>query len=259
MDPRDPNYQRWLRAQGSLGAGGGVDPAADLRRQQEEEVAQVINEYRRLERMLQQRTQQLDALLRDNGPAGEFPVDFEGARYRRYGVDFIFVPEFTGAQAAANADVGSNNDDTLLPQEKDVKIDAGTVFRCAGVETFVQGVGTANDPYSAAATTVQVTLPWRQRLQYFDFMWRIRDTGRDQEWTDQPQPSMFLGGGHVGPLWLPRRTGLSGGTNLVVRIEPFRSSTDPGLAFNFFEGGTISQFNVHVSFFGHEVPDGGPL
>jgi hypothetical protein len=215
----------------------------------------LTHEYKRLDRQLQSKTQQLDALLAANGPAGEFPVDFEGLRYRRYSVDLLFTP----SPLFPPVEAGTNEDINLLPQEKDFKVDEGTVFRCAYVESFLRATGTANDPYSGAATTVSVTLPWEQRLELFDFMWRIRDTGSDQEWCDQPQPSLFLGGGYAGPLWFPRRRPLSGGTVVVMRIEPFRNLGDTTTNSNFFTGGTIQQYSLHVSFVGHEEPDRGPL
>ena len=82
--------------------------------------------------------------------------------------------------------------------------------------------------FTGQPVTVFATLPWDSRLIYFDFLWSIRDTGTDREWCDRPQPSLFLGGGYVEPLWLPRRAVLGGGTSLFANIDPFLSLTDAG-------------------------------
>jgi hypothetical protein len=70
-----------------------------------------------------------------------------------------------------------------------------------------------------------------------------------------------MGGGYVGPLWLPRRNLLSGGTVIYTTIHPFRNLNVGGAVNSggFFAGGTISQYTLQVSFVGHEVPDRSAL
>jgi hypothetical protein len=199
-------------------------------------VIDVTNEYRRLQRQLDAKTQQLDSLLATNQPGGEMPTDFLGLVPRRYSVDFVF--------AAGD----------LEPQERSVNVDAGTVFRCTSIETFLRAVGTAG-------VTVQVSLPWDQRLMYFDFLWSCRDTGTDREWVAPPQPSLFAGGGYDGPLWLPRNNIVSGGSALYVSLYPQVSLT-LGLLDNFpgfFRDGDVSQYEVQFSFVGYEEPDRSAL
>ncbi len=201
---------------------------------------ELANEYRRLQRQLESKTQQLDALLRVNAEAGDFPTDFDGVRNRRYSIEMSF-------------EAGS-----LEPQESSVQVEKGTIFRCAAVESFVRAIGTAGDPYTGDDATVQATLPWDQRFISFDFLWRLRDTGTDREWTDQPQPALFLGGGYTEPLWLPRRTILGGGTKIFANVDPFQSVTDDTSSF-FQGGGSVERYLVQISFIGHDVPDGSPL
>lgn len=207
--------------------------------QMQQAVVDLTNEYRRLQRQIDSKKQQLDALLAPNGPAGAFPMDFAGAQLRRYTVQF----DFTSG--------------VLEQQENAALVDADTIFRCAYIETFVQAIGTAEDRFSGDDITVQATLPWDQRLLYFDFFWSVRDTGTDREWVTPPQPSLFAGGGYTGPLWLPRRNILSGGTALHVTIDPFISQTTGGseeVFRGFFLGGTIQRYQVQFCFVGHETP-----
>ncbi len=210
----------------------------------EAEEIELANEYRRLQRQLEARTQQLNALLAASGEVGEFPTDFLGARNRRYSIEFIFEA----------LESESSPYDQGPPQERSVIIDNGTIFRCAYIESFLRAVGTAADPFTGDDVTMVATLPWNIRLTSFDYLWNVRDTGTDREWCNVPQPSLFGGGGYMGPLWLPRRTALSGGTALYAQISPFRN-TQPESSDDFFEGGTVSQYVLQMSFVGHEVPD----
>lgn len=204
-------------------------------------IVDLTNEYRRLQRQLEAKTQQLESLTSKNAPGGQFPTDFDGARNRRYTIEF-------------DIQAGST-----VPVERSVNIETGTIFRCAYVESFVQAIGQASDRFTGEPVTVFATLPWGSRLVYFDFLWKIRDTGTDREWCDQPQPSFFLGGGYVEPLWLPRRAVLGGGTSLFAEINPFVSVTDAGDLPGFFFGGAITAYRVKISFVGHEVPDRSAL
>jgi hypothetical protein len=205
-------------------------------------IVDLTNEYRQLQRQLESKTQQLDALTSTNAPGGQFPTDFSGARNRRYTIEYTF-------------EAGDLN-----PQERSVNVEGGTIFRCAYVESFVQAVGqgTARFTDPPQAVTVFATLPWDSRLSYFDFLWRIRDTGTDREWCDQFQPSLFLGGGYVEPMWFPRRAVLGGGTTLFAELQPIVSaSTDVGVGF--FTEGAVNTYRVKISFVGHEVPDRSAL
>lgn len=216
-----------------------VSEAEDIKRA----AIEVANEYRRLQRQIEAKKQQLDALLAPNGPAGPFPTDFGTAVPRRYSVTLDF-------------EAGD-----LEAQERSAVIDVGTIFRVAYVETFVRAVGTALDRFSGDPVSIQATLGWEQRLFYFDFLWTIRDTGTDREWVTPPQPSLFAGGGYTGPLWLPRRNILSGGTAVHVGISPFVSvAVDPGAGVRtFFNDGDILSYEVQFCLVGHEVQDRSAL
>lgn len=203
----------------------------------------VANEYRRLQRQIEAKKQQLEALLAVNGPAGDFPTDFATATPRRYTVALSFEAGI------------------LEPKEESAVVDVGTIFRCAYVETFVRAVGTSLDRFSGNAVAIQATLGWEQRLFNFDFLWSVRDTGTDREWVTPPQPSLFAGGGYTGPLWLPRRNICSGGTALYVTVDPFVSvAEDPGGGVRtFFTGGETFRYEVQFCFVGHEVQDRSAL
>lgn len=205
------------------------------------DVTAIVHEYRRLNAELAQKTQRLDSLLATNSEQGDFPTDFEGAQNRRYNIDFEFQPG------------------VLEPQERSVTVANGSIFRCAYMETFVKAIGTSTEPLTEQPLSVGITLPWNDRLELFDFFWTVRDTGTDREWVDLPQPSLFGGGGYVGPFWFPRRIILGGGNRIVVGINPFRSLISS--LSNLFTGpeASIQKYNVLVSFVGHEVPDRSPL
>ncbi len=205
------------------------------------EIVEIANEYRRLQRQLEAKTAQLAALTEVNAEAGQFPVEFEGALNQRYSIDFTFKPG------------------VLEPQELPVQVKKGTIFRCKYVESWVRAVGTVDQFFTDPETpvTLQATMSWAARLASFDYLWRVRDTGTDREWVDRPQPSLFFGGGYVGPRWLPRRNILSGGTVIYATIDPFLSSL---FGAGFFDGdASLQEYIVQMSFVGHEVPDGSVL
>ncbi len=211
----------------------------------------IANEYNRLNRQLDSKTQQLEALLEANGEAGDFPTDFVGMRNRRYNIDFSFKP---GVQSEDFVGVMISNPE---PQERSVTIESGTIFRCAAVETFLRAVGDSVDTFSGDPVAVQMSLSWDQRVDSFDYMWSVRDTGTDREWVNCPQPSLFGGGGYVGPLWLPRRIVLSGNTVLFAYVDPFlsKSAIGPNNQATF----TVEEYILQMSFIGHEMPDRSAL
>ncbi len=202
------------------------------------ELVDIANEYRRLNRQIENKTQQLAALLSANGEAGDFPTDMLSAQNRRYSIEFNFKAG------------------VLVPQERSVTVEAGTIFRCAYVESFVRALATVDDPFTGDPVQFQGTLPWNLRLTNFDYLWNIRDTGTDREWANAPQPSLFGGGGYTGPFWLPRRDILSGGSVISAYVDPFLSSTDFEFAS---DTGSIEQYVLQISFVGHEVSDQSEL
>jgi ABC-type glutathione transport system ATPase component len=76
---------------------------------------QLSLEYGKLQRQLEAKTQQLESLTSKNAPGGQFPTDFDGARNRRYTIEF-------------DVQAGST-----VPVERSVNIETGTIFRCAYV------------------------------------------------------------------------------------------------------------------------------
>jgi hypothetical protein len=59
------------------------------------------------------------------------------------------------------------------------------------------------------------------RRNFFDFTWRVRDTGSDREWQNTSLPSQLLLTGNVNPLLYGNgHCMLSGGTEVLVDIAP---------------------------------------
>jgi hypothetical protein len=208
------------------------------------ELVAIANEYRRLQRQLEAKQAQLASLMEINGEAGDFPTDFDGAVNRRYSIDFTFPPG-----------VGFFSDPLPEAQERSVQIEKGTIFRCAYIESFVRAIGTGEDTFVAPPTepAVQATVPWDLRVLFFDYFWNVRDTGTDREWCSSPQPALFGGGGYTGPLWLPRRQVLGGGTVIYASVAPFLAR-DVDTIPVFFQNG-IQSYTVQMSFVGHSVTD----
>lgn len=93
------------------------------------------------------------------------------------------------------------------------------------------------------------------RRYFFDFTWRIKDTGSDREWQNTDMPSQLLMTGNVNPLLLGNgHCMLSGGTEVSMQIDPtfsgliIENEGNARLAFT----NPISHF-VQISFVGVEV------
>jgi hypothetical protein len=85
------------------------------------------------------------------------------------------------------------------------------------------------------------------RRYFFDFTWRIRDTGSDREWSNTALPSGLLMTGNVNPLLFGNgHCMLSGGTEVVVEVTPtFSGSTLTGPAGEFSAPPPLTDFKSH--------------
>lgn len=205
----------------------------------------LINEVRRIEHAVVQRKALLAKLEQQMRDQGDGVLNLERERPQRYSVEFSFVPG------------------DLQPQERSFLVEGGTLFKCNQLESSFRVVGAAavddGGGGTLAGQNAQVTLPWAPvtgnrpsaRQAYFDYLWRVRDTGSDRDWQNSNQPSIFMLTGSLMPVVLPVRARIVGGSEVFVTIDPFFSRSVFGSNVGLFF--TVSQYIVHVSFFGTEV------
>ena len=182
------------------------------------------NERRRLERLLATCTKELDEL--------EKQIDLRTPRNRRYNVNFAFdwvnqptpaVPIYVDTQSAV--------------------INTNTRFYAMALEVHYQlQVGGAT--FGLGPVLMR---------KFFNFEWRIRDTGSDRAWTSTWMPSDFLYSGDVCGLLTPEAPALlSGNASIEVDVRVIRSanSSTTGSFFN-----NPEKHLLQVSFVGIEVPE----
>jgi hypothetical protein len=96
------------------------------------------------------------------------------------------------------------------------------------------------------------------RRNFFDFTWRIRDTGSDREWQNTSLPSQLLVTGNVNPLLFGNgHCMLSGGTEVLFEVTPtFSGNLLSEAGGEFFFAPPLNNFRSHalqVCFVGVEV------
>jgi hypothetical protein len=203
----------------------------------------LLNEYRKIDRALEQRKREINELEKRLKANGNLPLD---RRPKRYSVEYDFTPG------------------DLQPQEQSFFVDGGSRFYASSIESTFRVTGQAavddGGGGTIAGQAVTATLPWSpvrdstrssQRNGYFDFLWTIRDTGSDREWQNVPQPALFLLTGALSPLYLPVPGVIRSGSEVFVNIDPFFSRVVNGSNLGLFQ--TVSTYTVLVSFWGEEV------
>lgn len=181
------------------------------------------NEDRRIERLLNQYTKEIDDLERQ--------MDLRTPRNRRYNVNFSFafveaptpvVPLYIDTKAAA--------------------VNKGTRFYVHSLEMH----------YTLQSTGATFNLGPVLARQFFDFEWKVRDTGSDREWQNTWLPSDFLYSGDFFGLLAGNAAALvSGNSNLEVDVRVTKS-TNAGSGALF---ASIERHLLQVSFVGVEVPE----
>lgn len=177
-------------------------------------------ELRRLERLLEQRRLELDEL--------QAKADLRRPVNRRYNIDFTFP-----FQADPSVDF-------IYTEDRSAAIAKGTRFF---VKTLEMG-------FQITSTGATFNMGPLFMKRFFDFQWRIRDTGTDREWSNDWLPSEFLYSGDVRGLALGRNHCLvSGGTDLTASVRVTRSK-NPDSLFT-----SIEAFGLQIGFVGVEVPE----
>lgn len=240
--------RRFLLAAVAAGVGGCMSG-----RQLTDVEQMLLNEHRALDRAIAQRERVIAELEKRASALGVAAID---RRPKRYSVEFEFTPE--SGRIAAHA------------QEKSFFVDTGATFHCATIESSLRVVGDASvasggGVYIAGQTAV-LTLPYspptsangRQangRNEFFEYLWKIRDTGSDREWQNLPMPSVFMDSGAISPLVLPVHGRVGGGSEVFVEITPVLTLPSPGVSSVTGIFRNIYKYILHISLAGTEVPE----
>lgn len=217
--------------------------------------ASLIAEYRSLQRQLQSRAKEFDALRStlENYERQEKP-----RRNKRYSVEFPVTP--------------ANADELLYQRDfsSSFSVDKGTRFHCAQLENTIRVQGTVG------SQNILLSLPTSQFAGVVNYDLRVFDTGSDREWfntslipnasavgiggsnnfTTGFAPSEILMSGLVSGFHLPRHAILAGGTEVIVGLRVTKAL---GQMFSRFGYPTaaelfsvLNEFIIQVSFIGHE-------
>jgi hypothetical protein len=179
-----------------------------------EAVNMVYNELNKIQRLIEARKAKLQALYR-----GKTYKDVLSNRPKRYSVSIKYEAwdDFFGYERGNPFAVET---DSFIVEE-------GTIFRPVALDC---SMFVTVSEFAANPTLLQLPLMYREgesnRGSFFEFDWRIYDTGSDREWQNHPQPSPFLATGLYSPMWLQNRGVLGPGTEVFVSIEPFRNYYD---------------------------------
>jgi len=207
------------------------------------------NEYQRLERAIESRRKRIEGLEKGS------PVIRQ--RNFRYVLDYTF--DFTAPEGAEVNVVA----ETPAAQTRSFIVKSEAAENGKRTHFFVKSVEAS---YAILASQVGVDPPVGQRFfigpdyrrNFFDFTWRVRDTGSDREWSNTALPAQLLLTGNVNPLLFGNgHCMLSGGTEVLVDIVPtFSGNILAELDGEFFAQPAIGDLRSHflqLSFVGVEV------
>lgn len=189
------------------------------------------NEYQRLERAIEARRKRVEALEKGSPLVRQ--------RNFRYVVDFNFdYTEMSRFDVLGSGELVITGESPPPPQMRSfiVKSEAEaqrkTCFYVKSIEASYavlasQGITPTPGPGQ------RFFIGPDYRRNFFDFTWRIRDTGSDREWQNTALPSQLLVTGNVNPLLFGNgHCMLSGGTEVLVEITPTFSSNLLSRAIN---------------------------
>ena len=182
------------------------------------------NEYQRLERAIEARRKRVEALEKGSPLVRQ--------RNFRYVVDFNFdYTEMAGL--SGETDLLSFPVAPPSPQTRSfiVKSEAEaqrkTCFYVKSIEASYAVLAsqpitpTPEPPAPSSGPGQRFFIGPDYRRNFFDFTWRIRDTGSDREWQNTALPSQLLVTGNVNPLLFGNgHCMLSGGTEVLIEITP---------------------------------------
>lgn len=189
------------------------------------ELAEVSNENeeRRLERALARMTKELDDI--------EKQIDLKTPRNRRYNVNFSF--DWVNAPTPS---------EPIYVDTRAAVINKDRRFYAMGLEMH----------YKVQSEGATFALGPVFMREFFDFDWRIKDTGSDREWSNDWLPSDFLYSGDMCGLLTPTAPAIVGGNaSIDVSVRVLKSlNSGTGTLFS-----TIEKHLLQISFIGVEVPE----
>jgi len=174
------------------------------------------NEYQRLERAIEARRKRIEGLEKGS------PVIVQ--RNFRYVLDYTF--DFVVPEGADPLDLPFVAETPPAQTRSFIVKSEATGDNGKRTHFFVKSIEAS---YAVLASQQGVDPPVGQqffigpdyRRNYFDFTWRVRDTGSDREWQNTALPAQLLLTGNVNPLLFGNgHCMLSGGTEVLVDIVP---------------------------------------
>lgn len=201
------------------------------------------NEYQRLERAIDARKKRIEALEKGSPDIRQ--------RNFRYVLDFNFdystYPALPPAQTRTFV-VKSESDNGKKTRFYVKSIEM--TYALLASQVVDQG------PPVVAGPGQRFFISPDYRRNFFDFTWRIRDTGSDREWQNTDMPSQLLMTGNVNPLLLGNgHCMLSAGTEVSMQIVPTFSGNllDLGFLDDVQPLTDLSSHSLQVCFVGVEV------
>ena len=175
-----------------------------------------LNEYHRLERALDARRKRIEAL--------EKGAPLIRQRNFRYVLDFNF--DYTEMAAPVRGSLASFDVAPPPAQSRSFIVKSETEDQ-RKTHFYVKSLEASYAVFASQATP-ETPGPGQRffigpdyRRNFFDFTWRLRDTGSDREWSNTALPSQFLVTGNVNPLLFGNgHCMLSGGTEVIVEVTP---------------------------------------
>lgn len=174
------------------------------------------NEYQRLERVIDARKKRIEALEKGS------PLIKQ--RNFRYVLDYTFnyiAPEqnpIFGQRVISDLPPAQTRSFIVKSELSDGK---RTHFYVKSIEASYALLGSQLLPDDVEGLGQRFFIGPDYRRNFFDFTWRIRDTGSDREWQNTALPSQLLLTGNVNPLLFGNgHCMLSGGTEVLLEIVP---------------------------------------
>jgi hypothetical protein len=175
-----------------------------------------LNEYNRLERAIEARRKRIEAL--------EKGAPLIRQRNFRYVLDFNF--DYTQMAAPVSASLVSFDEEPPSAQSRSFIVKSETEDQ-RKTHFYVKSLEASYAVFASQATDGDPGPGQRffigpdYRRNFFDFTWRLRDTGSDREWSNTSLPSQLLMTGNVNPLLFGNgHCMLSGGTEVIVEVTP---------------------------------------
>lgn len=175
------------------------------------------NEYQRLERAIEARKKRIEALEK-----GAPIIRQRNFRYvLDYNFDFILTEPASPLAVRVVAETPPAQVRSFIVKSE-VEDGKRTHFFVKSVEASYAILASqeTGDPESPAPGQRFFIGP-DYRRNFFDFTWRVRDTGSDREWQNTSLPSELLLTGNINPLLFGNgHCMLSGGTEVLLEIVP---------------------------------------